>query len=307
MGSITEDRSVAVAGRLGRRASTIPVSISVTDRGASSAHAASYDFRVVNDRVLAPFLLQMAVFSAIDATERTTGESSFAIAGEVEFENGAAPIRLDNMYSGDLGLAAQVSLATAVPVAYVMQSGFPALQLKRVALRIESFPRKRQLQIDQLWSSRREVRPGETVNLTVVLSGENGLEVTRTVPYRVPVGAPPGPLQFTAADATIINLTEYRQLVAVPPKSATQLVDFMNGLRANNKAYIRVWRADPAFDVQGETLPAPPPSVGLILSRSQASLSATPALANARVAELDVPAGDMVISGSKTIQVEVKE
>ncbi|HVX66264.1 MAG TPA: SpoIVB peptidase S55 domain-containing protein [Bryobacteraceae bacterium] len=307
MGSITQDRSVAVAGQLGRRAPTIPVSISVTDRGANPPQPSSYDFRVVNDRVLAPFLLQMAVFSAIDATERTTGESSFSIAGEVEFENGATPIRLDNMYSGDLGLAAQVSLATAVPVAYAMQSGFPSLQLKRVALRIESFPRKRQLQIDQLWSSRREVRPGDTLELTVVLSGENGMEVVRKVPYRVPVGAPPGPLQITAADANIINVTEYRQLVAVPPRSAAQLVDFMNGLRANTKAYLRVWRADPAFDVQGDTLPAPPPSVGLILSRTQASLSATPALANARVAELDIPAGDMVISGSKTIQVEVKE
>jgi len=307
MGVITQDRSVAVAGQLGRLAATIPVSISVTDRGVNAAQPANYSFRVVNDRVLAPFLMQMAVYSAIDATERTTGESSFGLAGEVEFEGGVSPIRLDNMYSGDMGLAAQVSVATAVPVAYVMQSGFPALRLKRVALRIDSFPRKRQLQIEQLWSSRREVRPGETLNLTVVLSGENGLELTRTVPYRVPVGAPPGPLQFTAADANIINITEYRQLVSVPPKTPGQLLSFMNGLRANTKAYIRVWRADPAFDVQGETLPAPPPSVGLILSRTQASLSSAPALANARLAELDIPAGGMVISGSKTIQVEVKE
>ncbi len=307
MGSITQDRSVAVAGLLGRRAAMIPVSISVADRGGNAAAPASYDFRVVNDRVLSPFLLQMAVFSAIDATERTTGESSFRVAGQVEFEDGTTPIRLENMYSGDLGLAAQVSLATAVPVAYVMQSGFAALQLKRVELRIESYPRKRQLQIGQFWSSRREVKPGESVDLTVVLSGENGFEVIRTVPYLVPVGAPPGPLQFTAADAGIINITEFRQMLAAPPKTAAQLVSFMNELRANTKAYIRVWRADPTYDVEGETLPAPPPSVGLILARTQGSLSSMPVLANARLAELDIPAAEMVITGSKTIQVEVKE
>jgi hypothetical protein len=249
----------------------------------------------------------MAVFSAIDATERTTGESSFGVTGEVEFEDGSAPLKLNNMYSGDFGLAAQVSLATAVPVAYVMQSGFQTLQLKRVALQIESFPRKRQLQIDQLWSSRREVRPGETVDLTVVLSGENGLELVRKVSYAVPIGALPGPLQFTAADANIINLTDYRQLVASPPKSSAQLISFMNGLRANTKAYVRVWRAEPAYDVQGETLPDPPPSVSMILARTQASLSQTPALPNSKLAEMEIPAGEMVISGSKTIQVEVKE
>ncbi len=306
MGSITEDRSVAVAGEIGRRAATIPVSISVTGRGAGTAKPFTYQLRMVNDRVLAPFLMQMAVFSAIDATERTTGESSFSVRGEVEFEDGSAPVKLDNMYSGDFGLAAQVSLAAAVPVAYVMQSGFDALQLKRVSLAIESFPRKRQAQIDQFWSGRREVRPGETVDLTLVLSGENGLELTRKASYKVPIGAAAGPLLFTAADANITNLTEYRQLVTTPPRSPAQLVSFMNSLRVNTQAYIRVWRPDPAYEVQGETLPDPPPSVSMILARTQPSLSAMPAPPNSKIAELEISGDGMVISGSKTIQVEVK-
>lgn len=308
MGSITQDRSVAVAGELGRRAATIPVSISVVDRGENAAKPASYQLRIVNDRVLSPFLVQMAVFTAIDATERTTGESSFSVNGEVEFEGGAAPVKLNNMYSGDFGLAAQVSLATAVPVAYVMQSGFPALRPKRVALNIESYPRKRQLQIDELWSSRREARPGETIELTVMLTGESGVELARKVSYKVPAGAPPGQLQFTAADANVMNITEYRQLVAAPPRSPAQLVSFMNGLRANTKAYVRVWRTEPAYDVEGETLPNPPPSAGMILARTQPSLAAVPAMLNSKIAELEIAVGaDMVVSGSKTIQVEVKE
>ena len=307
MGSITEDRSVAVAGEIGRRAATIPVSISVTERGAGAAAPFTYRLRLVNDPVLTPFLLQMAVFSAIDATERATGESSFSVQGAVEFANGSPPVKIDDMYSGDLGLAAQVALAAAVPVAYVIESGFDALRLKRVVLAIESFPRKRQVQIGQFWSGRREVRPGETVDLTLVLSGENGLELTRKTSYKVPVGAAAGPLMFTAADAGITNLTDYRQLVAMPPRSPAQLVSFMNSLRVNTQAYIRVWRADPAYDVQGETLPDPPPSVSMILARTQPSLSALPALLNSKIAELRIPGDGMVISGSKTIQVEVKE
>jgi hypothetical protein len=309
MGTITEDRNTAIAGQLGRRAATIPVEISVRRRAPASASEApvSYQLQMVNDTILSPFLLQMAVFSAIDATERMVGESSFAVSGEVEFAGGAPPLKLNNMYAGDMNLAALVSLSTAVPLAYVMQSGFETLKLKRVALEIGSFQRKRQLQIDQLWSSRREVRPGESVDLTVVLAGDNGTELTRKVTYRVPIGALPGPLQFTAADALTINLTEYRQLISTPPKSAAQLISFMNGLRSNTKAYLRVWRAEPAYEVQGESLPGPPPSLGMILARSQASLTSLPALANSKVAEFEIGAGDMVVSGSKTIQVEVKE
>lgn len=308
MGTILQDRSTAIAGQLGRRAATIPVTISVHRQPTGeSAKPVAYQMRMVNDRILSPFLLQMAVFSAIDATERTVGESSFSVSGEVEFDGGAAPIKFDNMYAGDFSLAAQVSLATATPIAYVMQSGFESLHLKRVALEIGSFPQKRQLQIDQLWSSRREVRPGESVELTLLLSGENGAELTRKVTYRVPIGALPGPLQFTAADAATINLTEYRQLLVTAPKSAAQLLSFINSLRANTRAYLRVWRAEPAYDVQGESLPGPPPSLAMILARSQPSLTSFPAPPNSKLAEFDIGVGDMVVSGSKTIQVEVKE
>jgi hypothetical protein len=305
MGAITQDRSTAVAGELGRRAVMIPVSISVVRRGSNARQ--SYQMRMVNDRVLSPFLLQALVFSAIDATEQTMGVSSFAVNGQVEFESGAAPLKLNNMYAGDFNVPMQVSLATAVPLAYVMQSGFEILNPKKVALEIEAFPRKRQMQIDQVWSSRREVRPGESLDLTVVLSGENGAELTRMVSYQVPIGAPTGPLQFTVADANTINLTEYRQMLSALPKSAAQLISFMNSLRPNTKAYVRVSRAQPAFDVLGETLPDPPPSLALILARTQASLGGPSLAGNSKVAEIEISAGEMVVSGSRTIQVEVKE
>lgn len=192
-------------------------------------------------------------------------------------------------------------------MAYAVGSGFDAVQLKSVALHIEAFPRKRQLQIDQVWSSRRDVRPGETIDLTVTLQGDNGAELTRKVSYAVPIGAAAGPLQFTVADATTMNLTEFRQLLVAPPDSPAQLIAFLNALRPNTKAYVRVWRATPAYDVEGETLADPPPSVAMILARTQPSLSTMAALPNSKLAEMQIDGGDMVVSGTKTIQVEVKE
>ncbi len=119
MGTITDDRSTAVMGRLGRRSSLVPVSISVTEHG---GRAYAYQFQMVKDPVLSPFLLSMATFSALDATERTTGEASFAVSGTVEFENGLPPVKLNNMYAGDLNLAAQAALATSAPVAYAVRA-----------------------------------------------------------------------------------------------------------------------------------------------------------------------------------------
>jgi hypothetical protein len=207
------------------------------------------------------------------------------------------------MYAGDANTAMQVSLSAAIPLAYVLQSEFSSLVVKKVALDIDSFDEKKQFQIDQVMVSPHEVRPGEKVQLTAVLVGDNGAEVSRSVNYTVPIGAPAGPLYFTVADGNVANLSEFRQILGSPPRSVEQLVANVNKLRANTKAYVRVWRAEPNFQLDAEDFPDPPPSLALILGASQTALQTR----NSKVAELEISAGDAVISGTKTVQVEVKE
>jgi hypothetical protein len=64
-----------------------------------------------------------------------------------------------------------------------------------------------------------------------------------------------------------------------------------------------VWRPDPNFQLEGEDFPDPPPSLALILGASPVALQTR----NAKISELEISAGDAVISGVKTVQVEVKE
>lgn len=300
MGTISQDRNTAIAGRLGRRARMVPVFISMARAGKKLE---GYDLQMANDRFLAPFLMQIAVFSAIDSTERSIGASTYGVRGQIEFQGSAPPLKLDNMFSGDANTAMQVSLSAAIPLAYVLQSGFSGLDVKQVALEIDSFDEKKQLQIDQVVASPHEVRPGEKVQLTAMLVGENGLEISRTVNYAVPIGASPGPLFFTVADGNVANLSEFRQMLGVTPRSAEQLVANVNKLRANTKAYVRVWRQDPNFQLEGEDYPDPPPSLALILAATQTALQTR----NSKVAEIEIDAGDVVISGTKTVQVEVKD
>jgi SpoIVB peptidase S55 len=304
MGTIQQDRNAAVSGELGVRAVTVPMTVSV---GRSGRNLDTYRMQMVNDGLLSPLLLQMAIFSSIDATERIVGASSFRVHGEIAFHGAANPVRLDNMFAGDTGSALQASLSAAIPLAYVLQSGFDTLKLKNVEIAIESFDAKKQLQIDRAQASRHTVRPGEEVEISAVLSGDNGLEIVRTARYRVPEGAPAGTLYFTVADGATTNLTELRPLLTSPPKSIVQLLSTVNGLRANTKAYVRVWRADAAYQLEGEDFPYLPPSVALILGGSQPALGSIAQTRNSKLAELEISAGDMMISGSKTIQVEVKE
>jgi hypothetical protein len=300
MGVISQDRDTAVAGSLGKRAAMVPLEIAVTS---DAGRADTYRMQMVNDRLLSPYLLQMAVFSAIDATTRQAGVSSVVVRGSIEFENRGEQVRLRNIYASDGSSAMTAAISTATPLAYLMQAGFDALKIKRVSLELQSFAAKKELDIGQVYLSRREVKPGDTIELMTQLDGENGLELTRSVKYTIPLGTAPGTLYFTVADGTQTSLAELRQIIAQTPTSPEQSISTVNRLRPGDKAYVRVWRAQPAYAVAGEELPDPPPSLALVLGSTQ-SVSQN---RNSKIAEIVIDAGDMMVSGSKTVQVEVKE
>jgi len=304
MGTIYQDRNTAVAGELGKRAAMVPVSVSLAREGKP---VETYRMQMVNDSLLSPLLLQMAVFSAIDATERTVGAGSIRVTGQVEFQNGNAPLSINNIYAADNGSPMLASLSAAVPVAFVMQGGFDSLQLKNVSIHLEAFDQKKQLTIDGITTSRREVRAGEKVQLNVSLTGDNGAETVRRLEYQVPIGAEPGILYFTVADANTANIADFRQVLTATARTPGQLLATVNNLHPNTKAYVRVWRADPAFQLEGADLPDPPASVSLILAGSQSSSAGITQTRNSKIADMEIDIGDMAVTGSKTVQVEVKE
>jgi hypothetical protein len=296
MGTITEDRNSAISGLTGRRARLTPIEIKIGSN--------SYRMGMIQDRVLTPLVAQMAVFSAIDGIARNIGAASYTIQGKLNFESGS--VKVDNVYSGDVSVSSLASAGIATPLSYALASGFDALKLKDISIEIGVLDQRRQMQIADIVAPRR-VRPGEEIEITVVLSGENGVETTRKVRYRVPVGAEAGPLYLTAGDATSANFVDLQAASGAAFRSPAQVLDMLNGLRTNTSAYLRIWRAGPTYNVEGRDLPDPPASVAMILGRSQPGGPNLLNVRGAELAELELASGGNVVTGSKTIQIEVRE
>lgn len=301
LGTITHDYSTAVRGELGRKARMIPVSVLV--RGAAN-RASRYQMEMIDDTTLTPFLLQLAMFGAIDATERTIGGVSYTVKQTIGFEKAPA-VKSANIFSGEFNIPMLAAQNVAIPVAYAMQSGFPELKVSSVEVEVEAAPVKNQLVVDELTAGRRVVRPGDTVPLTLVLAAE-GKRITKQASYRVPPGIQTGPLHFTVADALVTNFNEFRNVVMTPARSYNQVHHLLTGLRDNTKAYIRVWRAEASFESEGAEFPSPPPSVGILMARTQGNAATMPA-STAKIAEIAIDGLNAMISGTKTVTVEVKE
>jgi hypothetical protein len=303
MGFINQDGETAISGELGKLPPLASIAISISRGG---RRIDSYNMQMVDDPLLSPLLIQMAVSNALDATGRSVGASSVRMTGQVEFANAPAPVKIDAFYAADSGASGQAAAGAAVPAAFVMQSGFKALALKKVSINLDVFEENRSLTVDGISVSPRSVRPGEDVTLTVSLTGDGGAEVTRRVTYPVPIGAEPGALYFTVSDASTANLADFRQVLSATARTPAQAISVVNALHANTKAYVRVWRANPAFQLEGADLPDPPASAALILG-AQAVAGGIAQTRNAKIGEMEIDTGGMAVTGAKTVQVEIRE
>ena len=311
VGTITSDRNTAISGEIGRRAHTLPLSIDVHS-AATGTH--EYHFQVVNDRLLTTLITQTVLFSAIDATERNFGAASLRLQGKVEFEDGLPALNIRDMFISDNALAQQVSADAVVPLGFVLGGGFTNIHIRHIGFTLEPLETKRQLRIAQIWADHHTVQPGETIGITALFEGEDGLRMTRSATYHVPVGAPVGNLNITVSDANALNFPDFAGLSQSALHDPAQMIQAINQFRDNDSAYVRIWRQEPAFTVTGPSpggeLTDPPPSIMLVLADPSGSTTVNPAVTATRgsgIAEIPLPLSGHVVSGAKTIQVEVKE
>lgn len=308
LGVIEQDRSVTVSGVIGAKPDLAPFRLRVQRETASGARLLEKDYKMemVKDAYLSPLLLQMALFSAVDATERGAGPATISLDAVLRFADGVPPLRIRNQFSGVSMVALAAALNVAVPAGYALQSGFDELKLEGVDIQVISHEKRRELNLDQVWASSNEAEPGEEIEIHALLIDEGGKPAERRFHYTIPRGAPAGPLFFSVTDAASLNMLDLGKWMAIVPRSPKQLVDVINGIRGNGNLYLRVWRQEPTYSIQGADLPAPPPSAALILDRSTDVKGGRNAVQNAAVAEMAADLGGFAVSGSRTIRVDVK-
>jgi len=89
------------------------------------------------------------------------------------------------------------------------------------------------------------------------------------------------------------------------PRDLTQLVRFINNLHKVDRLYLRLFRRQPGAVVNGEGLPGLPPSILSILRSDRNTGSMNP-IQTVPLMEFELPPGDYIVTGSKTLNLEIK-
>jgi len=293
-GKVTLDRSSGIVGRLGEGPSMVPLSIRI-----GGASPQEFQMELARDRFLTPFLLQLATFSALDVAQRQLGPSAVRVSGQAHLSEGES-IELSDVYSAVSGATFQAAAGTAAPVAFILQSAAGDLALDRIDLEVEPVVGLLETAVLDAWADRSQVRPGETVELTVLLRDSSGEERTETRSFTVPGFQQPGDLRATFSDSLRLNILDFPLLMESEKLSAAALVSMVNSLRAADGLYLRIWSAAPSYRTAGERLASPPASLRVLLGAGGADLEPTSTLE-----ETVVLRGPGVVRGQAEIQFTV--
>jgi hypothetical protein len=301
VGTIEQDRTTAIAGRLGREPRMIPVEVRLRT---SHKEQRSFSFRMVDDELFSPVLAYVALASVLQSNERAFGTSSVKVEARLDL-SGGRQIQVEDLFTDDQP-SMQAAALVAAPIAYVLTNEFEPVKVEKVEVDVSSDETVQSAVLERAWLERTgPIRPGSTVPLKVLLRTYRGETLSETIPVTIPATAPEGPYTLLLADGPALTNVEQREMrQAFVPRDLDQLVRAINGLRHNNHLYARLTRPEQGAIVKGEYMQSLPPSMMAVLGSSEPGNTVVP-LRTAAVWDYDL-ATDYAVSGTRVISLTVE-
>ncbi|MHB8654086.1 MAG: SpoIVB peptidase S55 domain-containing protein [Terriglobia bacterium] len=301
-GSIHQDRFGAIYGVVGDPSPLIPVHIQLDS---SLNKKEDYNFSMVQESFLSPLLLNLGIVSTLSSTERMVGPSTIELTGKINFSSGDS-VDVEDILSSDFNTGAMAAADVATPLSFVLSSGFPDVQVKGVDLSIVSRNEKRLATVEQVWSTKSEVHPGDHIEVSALLRTPWGENVIQKIPVVIPDSVNDKMLSLVVGSGGSINALQNRfSPLGSAPRDLHQLVRALNRMRRNNRVYALLMSPQRSFTLQGDEYPSPPPSLLQTLLADPAVSGNVVFSGTSVVGDFETKACPYAIQGQKTILLKV--
>ncbi len=302
VGSIRQDRFGAIYGVVGDKAQMISVRIHIDS---TLNRKTDYSFEMVQETFLTPFLLNIGIVSTLASTERLMGPSTLEMKGKIRLSRGEE-VDLEDVLSADMNTASLAGAAAATPLAYLLASGFPGLRVEGVDLSIVAANEKRTASLEQVWSSKSEVRPGDHIEVTAQLRTPSGEGVIEKIPVDIPESVTDKSLTLVLGSGPTLNALQNRLTpLTTAPRDLRQLVRALNRMRRNDRVYALLMAPQRSLVMQGDEYPSPPPSLVQTILADPSVSSGVTFSGTSVVGDFETMPRPYAIQGQKTIFLKV--
>lgn len=305
VGRFSQDRASGALGEIGKMPQLVPLNINLIE---SEGKTKEFKLELVADKILTPLLVNVSVASLLSSEERSYGNLSCVLDGDVYLDNGAS-VHLEDLFSGNLDAAVTnlSGLLTAV-VFYLTNNEFEDVGIHRIDLNVRSVEEAKFSYLERVWLDKYEVAPGERIQTKIYYRTFGGQSFQETIDIEAPPLPAGSEFYLIIADAASMHQLEmslYRSQDFVP-RSLAQLIRILNNLRKNNRIYFKMMASKPGLFLKGEELPNLPPSMKSMFASPRAAVSAPTELTRSTLREYQLPI-PYVFRGMASIPVKIKK
>jgi len=301
VGAITNDEGAGVIGQIGLQAKTIPLTIRV-DRF-NDTEKRLYNCRLVNNRMLSPFYLRMAVAGAASQLGDLPLEHMIEYKVDIGIKD-AQSVTFENVSSGmDLN---EVVMECYSSVGLLMNNPYEEVDIESIDIDIRIIPRSI---ISHIWSvdlSDSKVKAGRSIDISAVLESTLAGKKQYQWTLEIPEDLPPGKYQLTVG-----GYRDYEQfLVKAAPhrfiaQSLPSLIDALNNSLqiSRDKLYCLLALPPGGIIIETAELPDLPATKALLLLDTKRTLRIRP---YSHWLERNLQTGSVVID-KRVLQITVEK
>ena len=304
IGTLTQDRVTAIAGRLGEGPPMIPVDVTLV----TSETQKQFHFEVIESPQLTPLLVAVATYNGIVGNTAYGEGSTLQLDGEIVIKDHGT-ITLKELFApSDVPVPGGFFVATDVQSVFsqIYANPYEIPHVAGIHLRITALAERRVATIDDAWVEANEVRPGQTVAVKVRLRPYRGAAFVQEFPITIPMQTARGPLQLVISDAETVNRTVQSLTVSSQGQlpGLEELIKLINRAHQNDRLYATLLQPTPTLMVEDKVMPNAPASAINVLDQRQNPGGAR-LVYQSNAGEWSVEM-HQVISGERTLTITVK-
>jgi len=304
IGKFSQDRDTGVFGEIGKMPQLVPLNLYMIG---DNKNKSELKVKIVNDKILTPFFVNIALSSILSVEERSYGDLSLALEGNIYLESGES-IHLEDLFSGNLNTSVDnISGLISAVVYFLANNQFKDLAIHRIDLGIESSEEVKISYLERVWLDKYEASPGEIIRAKIYSRTFRGDSVLNEVPILVPHLPAGSDFHLYIGDAASmynLEMSQYKSRGFVP-RSLSQLIRILNSLRKNNRIYFKIIAAKPGLFLKGEELPNLPLTMKSMFSSPRASATAPTELNKSTMREYQL-AVPYVFKGAALIPLKIR-
>lgn len=263
VGTATQDRRAAVAGRLGAGPRLLPFTVRVEQEG----HPQDFRFEAIEDRMLLPQLVNAAAMNCV--MEAGGGTPMQTVEWSLTLHRKGRVFTTSDVVAGEQPLAEATGVLTG-PLRFLYGNSFEPFSLDSLSITLRVSPGRKQWTVRSATLLTNAVRPGGVALVRADLERWRGEKRSLVLRVAVPEELPDGryPLAI-GGGAEADRATATRLPSRFRPVSVEDAFVKLGRLRSADAIYATLWARAPEVTRDGEDFPELPSSALAVIAAPQ--------------------------------------